>query len=84
MIAMKLPATLPTALTHPALERVPIPFDPLPPHPPDPPHPHPQNATPPQTVSHFLFDRYLPNNSGSIWVAHALRLVSFFALQLPM
>lgn len=36
------------------------------------------------TVSHFLFDRYLPNNSGSVWVAHTLRLVSFAALQLPI
>ncbi|WIA33094.1 hypothetical protein OEZ86_006248 [Tetradesmus obliquus] len=35
------------------------------------------------TISEFLFDRYLPP-SGAPWVAHTLRLVSFFALQLPI
>jgi hypothetical protein len=35
-------------------------------------------------VSHFLYERYLPSSSSAVWVAHALRLISFAALQLPV
>lgn len=35
------------------------------------------------TISEFLFDRY-SSPSGAPWVPHALRIVSFLALQLPI
>eukprot|EP00879_Flechtneria_rotunda_P027833 GHRR01029839.1.p1 GENE.GHRR01029839.1~~GHRR01029839.1.p1 ORF type:complete len:229 (+),score=67.26 GHRR01029839.1:107-793(+) len=35
------------------------------------------------TISEYLYDRYLPP-SGAPWVPHALRIVSFLALQLPV
>lgn len=49
-------------------------------------HTHTHNTHNPrtQTVSQFLFERYLPSSSSRVWVAHTLRLVSFFALQLPV
>ncbi|GBF88910.1 sodium:pantothenate symporter [Raphidocelis subcapitata] len=37
------------------------------------------------TLSHFIYERYLPSPSGGpVWVAHLLRLLSFAALQLPV
>ncbi|KAI8471640.1 MAG: SSS family transporter: sodium ion/pantothenate [Monoraphidium minutum] len=36
------------------------------------------------TVSHFIYDRYLPCSSTAPWVAHLLRVLSFAALQLPI
>lgn len=46
-------------------------------------HPH-QTTHRKQTVSQFLYDRYLPASSSRAWVPHLIRLVSFAALQLPV
>ncbi len=35
------------------------------------------------TPSELIFDRFLPP-AGPVWVAHALRLLSFAFLQLPV